>query len=125
LTHNITKEFDVIVSFPPIKETDKFDVFFERQHGLVKDGGYIVGLSGPNWMIYNSMKNQFFPKMIKINQLEYLNINSMQKDFIEYSKHTCYFLYRKIKKSHPTKVECMSKNKTVISDVEFDIDSCI
>jgi hypothetical protein len=125
LTHNITKEFDVIVSFPPIKETDKFDVFFERQHGLVKDGGYIVGLSGPNWMIYNSMKNQFFPKMIKINQLEYLNINSMQKDFIEYSKHTCYFLYRKIKKSHPTKIECMSKNKTVISDVEFDIDSCI
>jgi hypothetical protein len=47
LNHNITKEFDVIVSFPPIKETDKFDVFFECQHGLVKNGGYIVGLTGP------------------------------------------------------------------------------
>ena len=80
LNHNITKEFDVIVSFPPIKETDKFDVFFECQHGLVKNGGYIVGLTGPNWMIYQSMKTQFFPKMIKTNQLEYLNINSMQRN---------------------------------------------
>lgn len=125
LKHSITDKFDVIVSFPPIKETDKFDIFFERQHGLVKDGGYIVGLTGPNWMIYQSMKTQFFPKMIKINQLEYLNINSMQKDFIEYSKHTCHFVYRKIKKSHATKVTCAFKNKTIISDVDFNMDSCI
>jgi hypothetical protein len=125
LNHNITKEFDVIVSFPPIKETDKFDVFFECQHGLVKNGGYIVGLTGPNWMIYQSMKTQFFPKMIKTNQLEYLNINSMQKDFLEYSKHSCYFLYRKVKKTHPTKVECVFNKKTVTTEVDFDVDSCV
>lgn len=125
LNHKITKEFDVIVSFPPIKETDKFDVFFECQHSLVKNGGYIVGLTGPNWMIYQSMRTQFFPKMIKVNQLEYLNINSMQKDFAEYSKHSCYFLYRKVKKTHPTKVECVFNKKTVISEVDFDVDSCV